>query len=58
MFVFMCSLHLLLVLFDAIDKSPAFFYLDLQVISLLGLRGLQKVLTLNHINSFVSFLLE
>ena len=26
-FVFMCSLHLLLVLFDAIDKSPGFFTL-------------------------------
>ena len=42
----------------AINKSPGFFYLDLQVIGLLGLRGLLKALTLNHINSFVSFLLE
>ena len=32
----LCSLHLLLVLFDAIDKSPGFFYLDLRVIVFWG----------------------
>ena len=45
----MSSLHLVLVLFDAVDKLPGFspnlqgfFYLDLQVFGLLGLRGLQE----------------
>ena len=44
----MSSLHLVLVLFDAIDKPPGFspnlkvFYLDLQVFGLVGLRGLQE----------------
>ena len=49
----MSSLHLVLVLFDAVDKPPGFspnlqvfFYLDLQVFGLLGFRGLQEGLFL------------
>ena len=49
-FIFKCSLRLLLVLFDVVDKNlqvfpqiSTFFYFDLQVFGLLGLRGLHYI---------------
>ena len=47
----MCSLHLVLVLFDIINKSPGFspnlqlFDFDLQVFGLLGFRGLHYIVS-------------
>ena len=34
--------ELVIILVDVIDKSPDFFYLDLQVFGLLGMRGLES----------------
>ena len=49
-FIFKCSLRLLLVLFDVVDKNlqvfpqiSTFFDFDLQVFGLLGLRGLHYI---------------
>ena len=49
-FIFKCSLHLLLVLLDVVDKNlqvfpqiSTFFDFDLQVFGLLGLRGLHYI---------------
>ena len=49
-FIFKCSLRLLLVLFDLVDKNlqvfpqiSTFFDFDLQVFGLLGLRGLHYI---------------
>ena len=48
----MCSLHLVLVLFDVVDKNlqvfpqnSRFFDFDLQVFGLLGLRGLHYIVS-------------
>ena len=43
----MSSLHLVLVLFDAVDKPPGFSP-NLQVFGLFGLRGLQEGLFLSE----------
>ena len=49
-FIFKCSLRLLLVLFDVVDKNlqvfpqiSTFFDFDLQVFGFLGLRGLHYI---------------
>ena len=49
-FIFKCSLRLLLVLYDVVDKNlqvfpqiSMFFDFDLQVFGLLGLRGLYYI---------------
>ena len=51
-FIFKCSLRLLLVLFDVVDKNlqvfpqiSRFFDFDLQVFGLLGLRGLHYIVS-------------
>ena len=45
----MSSLHLVLVLFNAVDKRPGFSP-NLQVFGLLGLRGLQEGLFLSEVH--------